>query len=157
MLERKSVLIALAAAALFFVSIPSVLFNNAIRKYFNFMDNWSVASIRPSHNAQLPPMHPRTTDQRADFAQPELRYVKFTVKIANAKTVRLMGDFNKWNQESITLIKREKEKNAWGTIITLPPGVYQYLYNIDGQIILDPLNPETAMRGEQKVSVITVK
>jgi hypothetical protein len=155
MLEKKSVLLILAFFALLFVCVPSVLFNNAIFRYLNFIDNWSVASIKPSRNAQFPPMHPRAPDQRADMAQPELRFVKFAVKIANAKAVNIAGDFNKWNKDAIALVRREK--NTWVTIITLPPGVYQYLYNIDGQLILDPLNPDTAMSGDKKVSVRTVK
>lgn len=155
MIERRSVLTVIALVALGFVSVPTVLFHNALARYFNFMGHWSVATMRPSRNAQLPPMHPRTAPQRADNPQPELRFVKFTVKIANAKTVRLAGDFNKWNMDSLTLIRREK--NVWGTILPLPPGTYQYLYSIDGQIMLDPLNPDTAMLGGRKVSVLTVK
>ncbi len=148
-------LIIFAALALAFVSVPSVLFHNALNKYFNFMGHWSVASIKPSRLAQLPPMHPRPTGQRADNPQPEIRFVKFTVRIANATTVKLSGDFNKWSPDSLALTKREK--NAWGTVIPLPPGVYQYLYSIDGQLMLDPLNPETAMLEGRKVSVMTVK
>ena len=155
MIERKSILIVIALIALGFVSVPTVLFHNALTRYLNFMGHWNVAAIRPSRNAQLPPMHTRTDSQRADNPQPELRFVKFTIKIANAKTVILAGDFNKWSQDSLMLIKRDK--NVWGTIVPLPPGIYQYLYNIDGQLMLDPLNPETAMLGDKKVSVITVK
>ncbi|MEI7480785.1 MAG: hypothetical protein WCK75_00400 [Elusimicrobiota bacterium] len=155
MMEKKSVLTAIALAALIFVSVPSVLFHTALSRYINFMGNWNVAAVRPSRNAQLPPMHPRTSAQRADNPQPELRFVKFTVKIANAKTVRLAGDFNKWSVDSLGLIKRDT--NIWGTIVPLPPGTYQYLYNIDGQLMLDPLNPDTAMLGDKKVSVVLVK
>lgn len=153
--ERKSVLIAIAFTALLLISVPSVIFRNAVLKYFNFMDNWSVASVKPSHSAQLPPMHPRVPDQRADLAQPELRFVKFTVKIANAKAVSISGDFTGWNKESVSLVQREK--NTWMTIVPLPPGVYEYLYIIDGQTILDPLNPDTAVLDGKKVSVRTVK
>jgi hypothetical protein len=155
MLERKSMLIVFAVAALALVSVPSVLFHNAMTKYFNFMGHWSVASSKPSRLAQLPPMRPRPADQRADNPQPEIRFVKFTVKIANATTVRLAGDFNKWSPDSLPLAKREK--NVWGTVVPLPPGTYQYLYSIDGQLMLDPLNPETAMLKDKKVSVMTVK
>jgi len=155
MIERKSILILIALVALAFVSVPTVIFHSALTSYFDFMDNWSVASARPSHNAQIPPMHPRPAAMRADNPQPELRFVKFTVKIANAKTVKLGGDFNKWNTDSLELVKREK--NVWGTIIPLPPGTYRYLYNIDGQIILDPLNPDTTMFNDKKVSVVIVK
>lgn len=148
-------LIVFAALALTLVSVPSVLFHNALNRYFNFMGHWSVASIKPSRLGQLPPMHPRPADQRADNPQPEIRFVKFTVRIANATTVKLSGDFNKWNPDSLALTKREK--NVWGTVVPLPPGAYQYLYSIDGQLMLDPLNPETAMFEGRKVSVMTVK
>jgi len=153
--ERKSVLIAIAFLELLLISVPSVLFNNAILKYFRFMGHWSVASVKPSHNAPLPPMHPRTHVQSAGRPQPELRFVKFTVKIANAEKDGIAGDFNKWSRDSVSLVKREK--NTWITIIPLPPGTYKYLYDIDGRLILDPLNPDTAMRNGKKVSVRTVK
>lgn len=155
MMEKKHVLTLIALVALIFVSVPSVLVHNALTRYFDFMGHWNVASVRPSRNAQIPPMHPRTAAPRADNPQPELRFVKFSVKIANAKTVRLAGDFNKWSADSLTLVKRGK--NIWETIIPLPTGTYQYLYNIDSQLILDPLNPDTAMLGDKKVSVLTVK
>ena len=155
MIERKSVLTVIALVALVFVSVPSVLFHNALTRYFNFMGNWSVATMRPSRNAQLPPMHLRAAAPRTDTPQPELRFVKLTIKIANAKTVKLAGDFNNWGTDSLALVKRDK--NVWETILPLPPGTYQYLYSIDGQLILDPLNPDTAMLGDKKVSVLTVK
>ena len=154
MIERKSVLAVIIFIGLVFVSVPSVLFNNALTRYFNFMGHWSVATIKPSRNGQIPSMRPRTETRRPDLP-PELRFVKFTIKIANAKTVKLAGDFDKWNADSLSLVKREK--NVWGAVIPLPPGTYLYLYSIDGQLILDPLNPDTAMLGEKKVSVLTVK
>ncbi len=153
--ERRSLLIAVAFLSLLVISVPSVIFNNAIRKYLNFMGHWSVASIKPYRGDRLPPLHRGTPGLRADPAQPELRFVKFTVKIANAKAVSVAGDFNKWNQDSVSLVQREK--NTWVTVIPLPPGTYNYLYRIDGQLILDPLNPDTAMLDGRKVSVRTVK
>ena len=153
--EKKSVLISIVFLALLLISVPSVLFNNAILKYFRFMGHWSVASVKPSHNAQLPPMRPRIHSQRADLPQPELRFVKFTVKIANAGKVGIVGDFNKWNRDSVSLVKRKKD--TWVTIIPLPPGTYKYLYDTDGRLMLDPLNPDTAMFKNRKVSVRTVK
>ena len=153
--ERRSLLIAVAFLSLLVISVPSVIFNNAIKKYLSFMGHWSVASIKPYHGDQLPPLRHRAPGLRADPAQPELRFVKFTVKIANAKAVGIAGDFNKWNPDSISLVQREK--NTWVTVIPLPPGTYHYLYRIDGQLILDPLNPDTAMLDGRKASVRTVK
>ncbi|MBI4802042.1 MAG: hypothetical protein HY796_05925 [Elusimicrobia bacterium] len=158
LVERKTALIILALAGVGIVSVPTVIFNRAVRKYFNFMGHWSVAAIKPSKNAQLPPMHARFPGQSAEMPQPELRFVKFTIKIINAKnvkTVKVEGNFNKWNPDALILAKADR--NLWATILPLPPGVYQYLYNIDGQTILDPMNPETAAKDGRKVSVLTVK
>ncbi|MBU2574918.1 MAG: hypothetical protein KKH28_12655 [Elusimicrobia bacterium] len=156
--ERKTALIILSLIALCLISVPTVIFNSAVKKYFNFMGHWSVAAIKPSKTAQLPPMHGRIPGQTAEMPQPELHFVKFTIKITNSqsvKAVKVEGDFNKWNPDALILVK--KDKNLWATIVPLPPGVYHYLYNIDGQTILDPMNPETAALGDRKVSVLTVK
>ena len=155
MIERSRSLIILALLAAAFVSVPSVMFHNTLRKYFNFMGHWSVATIKPSRNAQIPSMHARPAPNRPGADRPELRFVKFTVKLPKAGSVKIAGDFNKWNPDALALVKRDK--NTWGTIIPLQPGIYHYLYNIDGLFILDPLNPDTAMLGDKKVSVLTVK
>ena len=158
MVERKTTLLILALVAFCLVSVPTVLFNSAVNKYFSFMGHWSVAAVKPSKTAQVPPMHARVPGQSAEVPQPELRFVKFTIKIVNAKgikAVKVQGDFNKWNPDALVLVRQDN--NLWGTILPLPPGVYQYLFNIDGQTILDPMNPETALLGEKKVSVLTVK
>jgi hypothetical protein len=155
MLEKKSILTIVALLALTFVIMPSAMFHSALTKYLSFMGHWSVASIKPSRNAQIPPMHPRAAGRRADLTQPELRFVRFTVKISGAKIVRLSGDFNNWNPDALPLTRRDK--NVWGAVIPLPPGMYLYLYDIDGRSILDPLNPDTAMLAGKKVSVRTVK
>ena len=42
-------------------------------------------------------------------------------------------------------------------MVPLPPGKYKYLCRIDGQDVLDPLNPDTDMESGRKVSVLTVK
>jgi len=43
-IERKAMLMLVAAAAFALVSVPSVIFNNAIKKYFSFVGHWSVAA-----------------------------------------------------------------------------------------------------------------
>lgn len=158
MIERKTILSVVALVALVLVSVPTVIFNNAVKKYFSFMGHWSAAAVKPSRITQLPPMHGRVPGQTGELPQPELRFVKFAIKILNdknVKTVKVAGDFNKWNPDALVLVRTGK--NMWTTILPLSPGVYQYLYNIDGQTMLDPMNPETALRAAGKVSVLTVK
>jgi hypothetical protein len=152
-IERKSWLLAAAFAAFVLISVPSVLFNNAIQKYFKFVNSWSVATIRPSRLSRLPEPHYRGA-RDGDLPQPELRFVKFSVKLAGAKKVKVAADFNKWNPDVLELSKRGKD--VWETIVPLPPGKYRYLYNIDGQNVLDPMNPDTDMDSGRKISLLTV-
>lgn len=154
MIERKSLLMAAALAAFALVSVPSVLFNNAIKKYFYFVGHWNVAILRPTRTGVLPPTRARA-DRRAEPPQPELRFVKFSVKVAGASQVKIAGDFNKWNPEALVLSK--KDGNRWEAMVPLPPGKYRYICRVDGQDVLDPLNPDTDTESGRKVSLLTVK
>lgn len=155
MIERKSLLMALAFAVFALVSVPSVIFNKAVSGYFSFIGSWTTPAIKPSRSAALPPARPRPQDRRPEPPQPEIRFVKFSVKVAGAKEVKIAGDFNKWNAEALPLQKREKDR--WEALVPLPPGRYKYICRIDGQDVLDPLNPDTDVEGGVKVSVLTVK
>ena len=154
MIERKAMLMLAAAAAFALVSVPSVMFNNAIRKYFSFVGHCHVAIVRPTRTVSIPPAHTRA-DRRAEPPQPEIRFVKFSVRIAGAKEVKIAGDFNKWNPDALPLTR--KDKNLWEALVPLPPGRYKYLCRVDGQDVLDPLNPDTDMESGRKVSLLTVK
>jgi len=154
MMERKSMLLLLALAGLLLVSVPGVIFNDAVRKYFSFMGGWNTATIKPSRANSLPPLRPRR-ERLAEPARPELRFVKFSVKIAGAKEVKIAGDFNKWNPDALSL--ERKTGNLWEAIIPLPPGKYKYLCRVDGKETLDPLNPDTDAESGRKVSLLTVK
>jgi len=154
MIERKALLLTAAMLALALVSVPSVLLNNAFKKYFNFVNSWSVATIRPSRLARLPETRYHNA-KRGNLPQPELRFVKFSVKLSGARIVKVAADFNKWNPEALELVKTKK--NVWESIVPLPPGKYHYLYHVDGEYILDPMNPDTYMDSDRKVSLLTVK
>lgn len=145
---------AAALAAFALVSVPSVLFNNAIKKYFSFVGHWNVAVVKPSRSGSLPPARPRG-ERPEEPPQPELRFVRFSVKVAGAKEVKVAGDFNKWNPEALVLAK--KDNGLWEAMVPLPPGRYKYICRIDGQDVLDPLNPDTALETGRKVSLLTVK
>ncbi|HAT72630.1 MAG TPA: hypothetical protein DCS63_07425 [Elusimicrobia bacterium] len=154
MIERKAVLMAAALAAFALVSVPSVLFNNAIKKYFGFVGHWDVAVLKPTRSGALPPARLRA-GKPDETPQPELRFVKFSVKVPNAKDVKVAGDFNKWNPEALVLAKKEGKR--WEALIPLPPGKYKYICLIDGVEALDPLNPDTDLEAGRKVSLLTVK
>jgi len=153
MIERKALLLTAAMFAFALVCVPSVLFNNAIQRYFSFVGSWNVTAIKPSRQARLPEMRPPAKGE--EHPQPELRFVKFSVKLAGVKKVKIAADFNKWDPDSLELVK--KGNNLWETIVPLPPGLYRYLYDVDGQSVLDPMNPDTDLDLGRKVSLLTVK
>lgn len=154
MMERKSLLMTAALAALVLVSVPGVIFNDAMKKYMAFMGGWSTATVKPSRISYLPPSRPRF--ERPDVpVQQELRFVKISIKVQGAKKVSLAGEFNKWDPEALPLTKAGSGR--WTAMIPLPPGKYKYVCFADGKEILDPLNPDTDTENGRKVSVLTVK
>lgn len=156
-IERKNLLIILAIFLFVFISVPSVIFNQAIKRYLNFLGLWAekpLNSTKPIYINQLPPIHKRTASI-GDLKQPELKFITFSIQINSAKEVFLAGDFNKWNKNSIKLVK--KDKNKWETIIPLPPGSYRYVYYVDGKKTLDPLNSKTDKYENEEVSLLKVE
>ncbi len=154
-IERKDILLAIALVMFAFISIPGVVFNQAIKKYLTFLNMWSekpISSIKHS-TGKIPP--PRNLFMRADLKEPELKIITFSLKVKGAKEITLSGDFNKWGKNDIKLV--EKSKNRWETLLALPAGKYRYVFFIDGERILDPYNPSISEIDGQKTSLIEVK
>ena len=64
--------------------------------------------------------------------------VRFSIKTAEAKEVKLAGDFNNWNANSGKL--KKSRGNIWIKDVLLKPGRYEYKFVIDGNWISDPDN-----------------
>ncbi len=69
------------------------------------------------------------------------RSVKFQLQAPAAKEVKLAGDFNSWDQNSIKLAR--SKNGTWSKEIDLKPGKYEYKFIIDGQWQKDPSCPTT--------------
>lgn len=59
------------------------------------------------------------------------RRVTFRVKAAEAKEVRVTGDFTRWVKEGIPL--SHDGSGEWRTVLALEPGEYQYRLLVDGE------------------------
>lgn len=70
-----------------------------------------------------------------------LHSFSFTGAVAS---VKIKGEFNAWNAESTIL---DQIENEFSTILLLDPGVYQYLFVVDGNEIRDPNNPDSVSNG----------
>ena len=152
-LERKTLLMLTALCFLLLASVPSVIFHKALKKYFGFLYSWDVAVLKLDKTGALPKTHDRT-HARYEVPHAELRFVKFSIKMPKASSVKIAADFNKWNPNDLALVKSGK---TWNTVVTLPSGEYKYLYKIDNEFALDPLNQKTSTYNGRKVSLLTVK
>src|SRR5262245_21160696 len=66
----------------------------------------------------------------------------FTLEHATASRVSLVGDFNKWNPESIRLV-RQPGTNVWSIVVPITPGRHVYAFMIDDSVLtLDPRAPK---------------
>jgi 1,4-alpha-glucan branching enzyme len=63
----------------------------------------------------------------------------FRLKMPNAKSVYLAGDFNNWSPNSLAMIKKGDE---WIYSVHLAPGKHKYKFIVDGKWITDPGNDQ---------------
>jgi len=54
----------------------------------------------------------------------------------NARSVNIIGSFNKWDIDSLPLTK--KSNGLWEITIKLPPGIYLYSFIIDKKRYVEP-------------------
>jgi len=74
-----------------------------------------------------------------------LVYVRVALLDPEAESVALAGDFNGWDP-SRTLLQRNSN-GLWTLTIPLKPGRYQYMYQVDGRWVTDPLASESSPEG----------
>ncbi len=58
---------------------------------------------------------------------------------STARTVLLSGTFNNWDEQNYRM---KAVNGGWEMHLSLPPGVYEYKFIVDGQWMHDPANPE---------------
>ncbi|HEX8476123.1 MAG TPA: DUF3471 domain-containing protein [Pyrinomonadaceae bacterium] len=82
------------------------------------------------------------TAQRVELPAPNLKgNAVFRLKgYAEAGIVALAGSFNGWNQSQLICAR---EGDEWVCRVDLKPGIYTYKFIVDGNWVLDPVNPNT--------------
>ncbi len=76
----------------------------------------------------------------------------FHLKAPNAKEVTLRGQ---WTKEPIVLTR--DPQGTWNsTVLTVPPGVWEYSFVVDGLSISDPKNPALKPMREPTVSILHI-
>jgi 1,4-alpha-glucan branching enzyme len=64
-------------------------------------------------------------------AKKAMRRVQLLVRAAEAREVRVTGDFSRWAKEGIPLSR--DGAGRWRTVLPLEPGEYQYRLLVDGE------------------------
>ncbi|HYG79041.1 MAG TPA: M56 family metallopeptidase [Pyrinomonadaceae bacterium] len=95
------------------------------------------------------------TARKLSLNQPSLRgNVTFRLSGSpNARIVAVAGTFNNWNQSQFLF---ERVGNEWVCKISLPPGEYEYKFIVDGDWLVDPLNPEMRNDGRGHINSVLV-
>lgn len=76
------------------------------------------------------------------------------VFVGQAKSVSLVGDFNRWGAEPVRL---DDANGVWTASIPLPNGRHEYAFIVDGaRWTLDPLAPSSSDEFDTRSSIVTV-
>ena len=72
---------------------------------------------------------------------------KYTFDAAGREVskVQIRGSFNAWNKEANPM---QNDGSIWSVNLLLQPGNYEYLLVLDGEEMLDPINPEKSPNGQ---------
>ena len=66
--------------------------------------------------------------------------VLFKLAAPDAQQVMLVADFNDWDETARPL--KQDRQGVWKTTVTLPPGRYEYRFQVDGAWVNDPACPD---------------
>jgi hypothetical protein len=86
-------------------------------------------------------------------AHDTVTFVRF-VFVGQAKTVSLVGDFNRWGAEPTPLVS---SNGMWTASVALPNGRHEYAFIVDGaRWVPDPLAPTSSDEFDTKSSIVMV-
>ena len=91
----------------------------------------------------------------AQVVHDTVNVVRF-VFVGQAKTVSLVGDFNAWGAQPVSLAPTGSN-GTWSASVSLPNGRHEYAFIVDGQRwVADPFAPSSSDEFNTNSSIITV-
>jgi len=101
-------------------------------------------------------LHPPAGPMTQAVSSAPLVYVRVALLDPEAQSVAIAGDFNGWDPSRTQL--RRTSNGLWTLTIPLKPGRYQYMYQVDGRWVTDPLASESSPDGfGEENAVLDVK
>ena len=131
-----------------------IWFFNVADEYYAFMLGTLNGAV---HTAPLnkEEMLARSTPFSSSYDK-DVKYRKFFITAPNAAKVELLGDFNRWGQDSISLTPYKK--GYFETSVALASGEYKYAFLVDGKEMLDPSNQDRQILPDgREVCIKTVR
>lgn len=101
----------------------------------------SQADAEAGNSATITPSTPDTPANEivTDSIMENGNQVTFYYENANASSVSVGGSFNGWS-----MTEMNKDGSVFSYTFTMEPGTHEYKFIVDGNWIVDPLNPEEA-------------
>ena len=91
----------------------------------------SAAVSAPPAPAPVAGLDPSVSLAQAPTAANQLIEVRFMLSAPNARAVTLVGDFNDWRSDDLTLSDPDHD-GVWTLTLPLPPGRHAYQFVVDG-------------------------
>lgn len=140
--KGKAAFWALALAVLVLAGVPSIVLVESARDYWRFLRGWDPGVLKPSTTRRVP--------HRGGGELPDIRFVDFELKAPGAKAVSLAASFNGFDSAALHLASGPD--GVWSVTVPLPPGSYDYAFEVDGRWTLDPAGGRAAKRGGRDVT-----
>lgn len=111
----------------------------------------AALAVRADSEMTLQPVADVVTDENALVQQ------QFILVAPSASSVALVGDFNDWDASRLKM-ERVSADGAWSITLPLPPGRYEYQFEVDGKLrVTDPTRPQSSSEFGSANSVVTVE
>lgn len=111
----------------------------------------AALAVRADSELTLQPVADIVTDENALVQQ------QFILVAPSASSVALVGDFSDWDASRFKM-ERVSADGAWSITLPLPPGRYEYQFEVDGKLrVTDPTRPQSSSEFGSANSVVTVE
>lgn len=147
-LRAKWIFWLLALAAFLLAAVPSAVILDTAQDYYRFITGWQPGTLQ-----QMKVRHVPLQDSLDRQPPPDIRFVEFTLAAPNARAVLLTASFNHWKPGLYPMARKGR---FWRLIVPLPPGKYEYAFEVDGAWKPDPKAPEKGVVNGREVSVLHV-
>ena len=126
---------------------------SVVEDFYNFTAGTveSAASVAPLSKESILEKNKRAPEK----FNTEVKYRTFFLTAPGAQKGEVLADFNRWGKDPIEL--KAYRKGYFETSVALTAGEYKYVFLVDGDEVLDPMNEDRQVVNGRRVCIKTVK